>query len=590
MADFSGIIAPTGRLAAYSNLRRLWFSQSSWDRRWGDNWGGNVNLFDGWNVNWGLLWGGLFPGGFFQTKQAAHIAEELLGSGTQTLNRPIPLREFNHTGHLGGGFSDVFYNRILIEPISIDFETILSTQSQEIMVFNGFLGTTQLTNIIESGFGEGLSFSGETVPSNFLPLEERTYSVTATTAGPPQVEADLTFDWQAPIADITVEIVGSRIVLLPVIYSSGARETLVWSTGILNSYNGTEQRVRQRLSPRQQLAIDAFLSAREMHRVENLVYGWRKRIWAIPMWIEARRANAPVIAGDLTVSVDTRYGDFRVGRLAVLWESERKFDVFQISAKTDTQLTLNRGANDDFADPFVIPVRNARMLRDPVRAASGYDSVFQAQLEVTDNTTLETSASTIQFLNEDTFFMQPLTSNTDGANNTYQHRIDVVDPGSGLVSIFAPWDDIRIGTEVEYVLDGLEEIWEFREWLHRRAGRLRPFYMPTFENNFRLLSEGNVSDSFEAENNDYASQSQARNHIAFKLTDGTYVFATITGSGVNEEGNLDVTFTPQLNREATDIEEINFFGLKRLSSDRIEINWQPNNVAFVTIPMTEIAP
>lgn len=581
------------------------FVRPSWDHHWDLNWGGNVNLHDGWNVNWDKLWGGLYPGGYFRPKHEGFYPHDsswgidwnynwnggLALSGAYTNNRPIAMRGFSHTGHLAGGHAGVFYDRILIEPILLDFGTVLSEQTLSFIVWNGYLVPKQLDAINEVDFDTGTSFSGDTLPRSYYPLEEETYSVTVTTVGGPNIDSDLVFDWESPIPNITVEIIGSRIVLLPVTFRSGLKEYLVWKTDVLNSYNGTEQRVRVRLSPRQQIAGKAYLDPHEMHRVENLIYGWRKREWAIPMWIESRKIDSAVTAGDFTVNASTLYGDFRVDRLAVLWEGPRKYDVFQIASLTATTITANRAIAQDFsANAVLMPIRSARMMRDPVRSASGYDAVLEVLLEVTDNITLTTYASTTQWNGEDTYFIEPLTGDEDGVDDSYIHRIDTMDFGSGVVNWNAPWNNIRISRAFELVLDGLEEIWEHREWLHRRAGRLRPFYMPTFENNFKVLTEGNIADSFRAEKNDYSAQGSARNTICFKMTDGTYEIRTVTGATLNVSDELEVTFTPNLDRDASEVDEVNFFGLKRLSSDRLEIEWQPNNVAFTTVPITEISP
>jgi hypothetical protein len=309
------------------------------------------------------------------------------------------------------------------------------------------------------------------------------------------------------------------------------------------------------------------------------------------MWIEARKVDAAVTQGDTVINANTEYGDFRVDRLAVLWESADKFDVFQITSFTATTITANRGINDDFsADTWLMPVRSCRMLRDPTRTASGYDAILETVMEITDNVTLTTAASAIQWNGEDTFFMEPLATGNNGVDDKYEHRIDVMDFGTGVVDWNAPWNNIRINREFELILEGKQEIWEYREWLHRRAGRLRPFYMPTFENHFKILTVGNVADSFRAVANDYSRQSTARTTICFKMVDGTYEIRTITGAVVNAFEELEVTFTPNLDEDASAIDEVNFFGLKRLGNDRMEIEWHPNNVAVTMVPITELSP
>jgi hypothetical protein len=430
------------------------------------------------------------------------------------------------------------------------------------------------------------------LPTTYGALEERTYTLEAVLAGPPQIDATITLDWLAPIEDIEIEVIGTRIVLLPVTYRHKMRETMLWKTDILNSYNGTEQRVKVRRNPRHRLAIKAYLDNSERHRVENLIYGWRQRDWAIPMWHEARKIDSAVSEDDLTINVDTQYGDFRVDYLAVIWESPRKFDVFQIESLTTSSITLTRGVNDDFGlNAVVMPVRSARMIKDPVRYTTGYDAILETILEVTDNTSYPADPSAVQYLGEDTFFTEPLQTSSDGAPDNYNYKMVVLDNESGLISQYAPWDNLRIGRSFELILEGLQEVWEMRQWLDRRAGKLTPFWMPTFENNLKVLNTGTVVDSLEVVNADYSVQSSARKTIVIKKTDGSYVFREIIDAIFNAiSGNEDLTLDSSLNFDASEIDEVNFIGLKRLNSDQIEFDWLANNVVSVTLPIIELEP
>jgi hypothetical protein len=565
----------------------LYVPAEGWDRDWGNRWGSVVNPFRGWNTEWGLNWSSVGKG----TREAeGFIADvNVRVSDSVVTHGHLQFPNNNFSGVLCPSYSDIFYNRILIEPTRVNFGSIVSDQSIDIDIFNAYFVNSTLSDLVETNFDAGISLVAESTPATYFPLEEKTYTITAILDGPAQTDATLTFDWLAPIPDISIPITGSRIVLLPVTYRDKVKETLLFKTDILNSYNGTEQRVMVRQNPRHQFAIKAYLNKSDRFRVENLIYGWRSKIWAIPMWPEARMGD-PITNGDLTIYVDTTYADFRINQLAVIYEHSRKFDVFQIASKTDTSIVLNRGVNDDYDNPIIMPVRSARMVKDPIRKTTGHDAILEAILEVTDNLAYPASASAIQFNGEDTFFMDPLQTTTDGAPDKYEHRVDLMDNTTGVITQFAPWDHIRINREFELILEGTQEIWEIREWLYRRAGKLRPFYMPTYENNMRLLSQGTITDSFVVEEDAFSLQATARNHIAIKQTDGSYLFRTVVDSEINVDGNTDITIDSALNIQADEIEEINFFGLKRLSSDEIDLIWLPNNVVSITIPITEVEP
>jgi hypothetical protein len=589
MATYDGyLIEPIAGVNREQQNQVPWIG---WDRDWDELWGHVINPFGGWNVSFGDNWGSPQKGTFPHINVAKDTESTIVGS--RTGGSEISWEENSYTGHLAHSIEDDFYNRILVEPIFIDFGSILGTQSFEIDVFNAYLVDSVLSDIAETNFRTGLTLDAEaTLPTTYGALEERTYTIEAVLAGPPQIDATITLDWLSPITDIDIGIIGTRIVLLPVTYRHKMRETMLWKTDVLNSYNGTEQRVKVRRNPRHRLAIKAYLDKDERHRVENLMYGWRQREWAIPMWHEARNVDGVVAQDDLTINVDTQYGDFRVDYLAVLWENPRKFDVFQIESLTTSSITLPRGVNDNYGlNAIVMPVRTARMVKDPIRYTTGYDAVLETILEVTDNASYPADPSAIQYNGEDTFFMEPLQTGADGSPDSYHYDMVVLDNQSGLVNQYAPWDNIRIKRQFELIVEGLQDIWEMRQWLDRRAGKLVPFYMPTYENNFKILNTGTVVDSLEVLEEDFTTQSSTRTTIVIKKTDGTYIFRTIIDSVLNGvSGNVDLTLDTALNFDASEIDEINFIGLKRLDSDQIDFDWLANNVVSITLPIIELEP
>jgi hypothetical protein len=586
MATYTGyLIEPIHTVTFEQQNQVPWIG---WSRDWSELWGHVINPFGGWDIEFGDNFGSPQKGTFTPINVAKDTESTLVGA--RTGGSAISWELNSYAGNKAYSIEDDFYNRILIEPIFIDFGSILGDQTFDIEVFNAYLDDSTLSDLDRIDFATGLTLVADTTPTVYGALEERTYQIEATLAGPPRIDAQILFDWLSPIEDITVYITGTRIVLLPVTYRAPMRETMLYKTDVLNSYNGTEQRIKVRLNPRHRLAINAYLDATERHRVENLIYGWRQRDWAIPIWHEARYADSPITEDDLTINVDTQYADFRADFLAVVWESPKKFDVFQIESLTTSTITATRGINADFDNPIIMPVRSARMVKDPVRKTTGYDAVLETILEVTDNLAYPAGASTVQYNGEDTFFEEPLQLSTDGSPDSYNHRMIVMDNGAGLVNQFAPWDNIRINRQFELILEGAQAIWEMRQWLDRRAGRLVPFYMPTFENNLKLISVGTLNDSIEVIEEDYSTQSSARTTIAIKRTNGDYEFYTITDSSINPAGNTDIVLDRVIGYDASLVDEINFIGLKRLSSDQIEFNWMANNVVSVTLPITELEP
>jgi len=500
----------------------------------------------------------------------------------------VPFINKTVTGHYEGAYVEDFYNRILIEPVFINFGSVLSTQQQEITVFNGYLSSRTIEDITLNDFDINIIFQGDTTPDTYLPLEERIHTITITPDGPPAIDASIDYDWEGTSDDITVDFVGSRIILIPAVFRPNMRERLLWLNNVMVSRDGTEQRVRHREAPRQQFIFQAYFNRNDRNFIENLAYGRRGGQFGIPVWPESREGSS-ITAGDTVINVDTQYGDFRVDGIALAWESTRKFHAFQIDELTDTTITPFGEIPEDLDSPLIIPVRTVRFLSDPVRSTTGYDAVFSASVEVLDNIKLETTASPVQVNGEDFYDEEPLMVNMDGVPDRYNTRVDLIDYDTGVLTQITPWTYNRVDRQFQLVLEGLEDIWNFRLWLHRRAGRLVPFYMPTFENNFFILDRGILTDVLECQNDEYTSQSSTRDRLAVRKTDGTWVFREVLSSFVNVSGNDVITLDSALDFDYNELDFVSYLGLKRLSSDTFQITWLSNNVARVSVPVTEIS-
>ena len=420
-------------------------------------------------------------------------------------------------------------------------------------------------------------------------LQERTYTLEIDVNGPPSVAASFTFNFQGSEQPV-LTVIGSRIVLLPYYVNSPATERLQWLTNNIVSRNGTEQRISVRNKPRQFFSTAAPIAFDELNRAENLLYGWREQFWALPIWSENRLAS-PVTSTDMTINVDTRFADFRLNGLAMIWKSPREFDIFEVKALTDSTLTLDRVVNDNYSNGVVAPVRIARLSADPTRLTNGHLGRIETNFSVSDNPSYspKVTPANERYNGIDVYLEGPLV-NPEFIEDVYNQRVDVVDFQTGVLDILAPWLNTKINRQFGLVLEGHKEVWLFKSFLAARKGRQTPFYMPTFENNLRILGTGTLTTPIEVRSDEIAGQGASRITIAVSTFNSGWLFRTITGSSIDVNGNTQVSLNTPLNIDASEIDFISYMGLKRLTSDQIEIRWLSNKVAEVVVPITEISP
>ena len=485
-------------------------------------------------------------------------------------------------------FLDDYYHRIHIRPSNVNVGNLVSEQRFAIEVWNGFFYNRYLQNIQVQN-GGGISLVGAVPPATWAALETKTYQLTVTPDGPPDINAIFHFDWDGTDDDGDLRVLGSRIVALPYIFEAPAKEVLEWKTDVLTTNDGSEQRVRLRKKPRQSFNVTYPIPYQEMARAENLVYGWLTRRWAVALWTEAQRVGT-LPAGTTVINIDTTASDYRDGALIMIWESNRKSATADVGIVSAGTLTLNRPLSETFNNPWIMPVRLGRIVGNVSRATSGYNGSLETTYEFSDNIDLNPPAAPTQFLGYDVYFDEAL-KNGEALTDRLQARVDVVDYGTAAgASFYSPWTYTRIGRPYKFLLHGLQDIWNFRKFLHRRAGRLRPFWVPTFENNMRVAQTGELIQSIEVYADDYREFAPERTHIGILLDDGTWLLRTINAATASGTDTAVIGLDAPININADRIRQISFLGLKRLDADRVELQWNSNRVLECTVRMMEIQP
>lgn len=511
-----------------------------------------------------------------------------LFSGSVVDTLPIEVHPNTPTGHFVGAYGELFYDRILITPSTVDVGNLASERQVTLSVFNAYFSNKTLENIQITG-GDGISISGDTPPTIYSPLAEEEYIITIGTVGPATIDAEYLFDFTGTVDDTIVPIVGQRVALYPYLYSTGITELLEWNTTILTSYNGTEQRIKNRKAPRQSFNIQSRVNIEERNKLDSFLYGNRQLNWAVPIFSEQRVVTSSISSGDTVINVNTEHGDFREDSYCVLYENSNKFDILEIDSFTTTTITVKSEINDNYSSSTIVfPSRIAYLLNNPNRGSTGYNSFPSISFQALDNIELSTSPSTTQYNSLDVFLDPPLKSG-DTFNEIYFSRADILDYETGGIEVNYPWSNIKPTRTIRYVKEGLEDIWNLRLWLHRRAGKVLPFWMPTFENNLRLISTGALTTTITVKNDGYEQYTSDRVHLAFFLKDSSVLLREAQVISENISGDIEVQLDSSLSVNASEIDFISYNGIKRLNSDKISITWASNNVAIFEIPIIEVS-
>lgn len=504
-------------------------------------------------------------------------------SGTLTRTLPVSANARSLTGAVTKSFFHDYYNRIHITPVVLNFGNVIEQASQSIYIWNAYLLSTGLINYITTDPLLSVSPSFTTLTA----LQELHAYVIAMPGGIDNLDDTITFNWGTSEAS-TISILGTRVAILPYQARTQWQEIHEWYTNVIKSYDGTEQRRKIRANPRLTLEVEYPVPPTDRQRAQNLTQGWVGHGWVVPLWADAAYGSA-LSAGAMSVTVTNSDTVLQYASECVLWQDHLTYELVKIASIVGTTVTFVEPTVNAYSRPIVLPVANAVANQGIVRNTDGYRSDIKASYRVSSKPEIP-EVVPAQYKGEDIYYSEQILPNNGMIPDDMLTRIDEVTNRVANSKFYAPW--VNTQQSRIYTVDNRTkaETLAFKKWLARRSGKFRPFWTPSFENDFTLTTTGYIINSFSCIDNGYTLYQTKRNHIAILKTDGTWIPCEILSYSSPVGGVFSLTLDTNLNFNADQIKQVCYLGLKRLDTDRIEIYFPGNSRSYASLRIVEIEP
>lgn len=360
-------------------------------------------------------------------------------------------------------------------------------------------------------------------------------------------------------------------------------ESLEWKTDILEAENGQEEALKVRDVPRQTFVLQAFAGKDETQSAFNLLYSGLSSQWAVPVWNEAVFVGR-VEEGINTIDLQTIDRSFKEDGYAIIWQASTNFQLVSLAAVTSTQIVINE-STEGFENAVIVPIFAGRIKGEPSRAFNGFDWVLSVAFRIED-VPVVTSEEPPQFSGDDLYFPEiGGLLESDRAEGNFVNRDDLIDFELGKVDSFNPWDHSKVGYPYRVILEGVDEERAFREWLYRRAGRYRRFWMPTWEQDVRLVSH--TTNTLTICEDSFMETASIRRTVGIESSSGQWVARNIVSISEVVDGKITLTLDSNLQQ---DVSRVSWLSLRRLNSDRVEIVHGTGGIAQVSLTTLELKP
>lgn len=379
-------------------------------------------------------------------------------------------------------------------------------------------------------------------------------------------------------------------------------EYLEFKTEVHENYDGSEDRLNLRDQPRQELRFKYVTFKRALGDMFHMLYANLRGLWGIPM--KQIKLKIPDLDSDF-LPFDTKLtkADFRVG--FILLESDEGIQVAEITEigrYVVTQQEIRDPETDEiiqeeivkFEDGFrfsesitatnayMTPLRICIIDGDASIAASGFYAGQEITFKVLDEDCPDdVGAEPEQYKGEDIYF-KPLVLEGDSLSMALtQHQV-IVDGEIGGFQDFTNWEKPRYTKPFKSILKSKEEYSQYKNFLFRRLGKYKAFWMPLYEKHLNITSTG--LNWIEVDN-DYVIEADRKN-LAVKIN-GIWSAHSITA--INKNGSKTrLTVSPSLDVLPSQIQSICYLGLYRLAADSVEFSFLGNSITQVNVPIVEL--
>lgn len=501
------------------------------------------------------------------------------------------------SGGRTSSYFDDYYNRIHIVPATLDFGAIVTESTLLLLVWNAYVNQSVTLNSMTFGNPSGLTVSGASFPSTFLPLQDRTFNVVASVNGPVSADTGLLLDF-AGHTDVTLPVYGKRGKLFsfsPAWPPSGSsyQVTYAFQTEIITSRSGREQRIALRDSPRKTVSFQSQLTGTQFNRFNELLWSWQDRTFALPDASRSAKTTAALYPGDTLVPVDSLPVWAEPGALVAVGDALTP-TITSIESIDGLVIRIRSTIASEMAEGvYVRPVFSGNMASS-ISANRETNAVAKADIRFDVAPLSELPyippAAPLSFNGREVFLRRP--NWAERVNVTHEHDVDVLDFGRGPVTRYSTIAFGQVTKRGAFLGSNRDEAQLILDLFLRNRGRQGEFYMPTWENDLPIKGTAPSGSSALTVAGPYIADafgdSTVMRAVYVQLMSGEILLRKVSSiAQVSDAGVIDsvVTVTAPWGVElsSTSVVQIGWMPVWRFSSDNLTVEWLTDSVANTLI-------
>lgn len=482
-------------------------------------------------------------------------------------------------------FGSFFFDNVFLTPERIDAGVVVPGAEVSFELWHSFVDAKVLTGVTQTG-AFGIELNGATSGSLYA-FTSFAYGVSLSQANG-LIDYTAAFDFGTGSA-YRFNLKASMALVMPerIDWSTQPEMSIQYLTEVIESFDGTEQRIALRDTPRMSMSCMYSLTDEQQYQFDNKL-ATSAGTMLIPLWPLQCQLSRGISIGDARISLADLSAHLSSSENILISENDRH-EVLSVESVEGLEVALTTLAKNDFSESaIVVPLRIAYPA-DESNSTSllrGFD-----QHTITfdlDETQIQKPAPVDDFerLNSRPIFpFRP--DRSKDVTTEYNRLRETLDPLIGARSIY---DRARGTVKVfgqTFTFFSETERQRFEDFAELMNGAQREFYIEGPGQAFELSEDIVVPTyKFKIKSSGYSNFANSRSlatNIAIKLYNGTTIYRTILSATINPDGTETITIKESTNNlKISDIETIVPLYLARFDSDEFRYIFDTNEVSTIT--------
>lgn len=482
-------------------------------------------------------------------------------------------------------FGSFFFDNVFISPARIDAGVVVPGEEFNFELWHSFTSPKQLTGLTQTG-AFGIELEGVTSGS-LGSFESFDYKISLNQANG-LVDYRAAFDFGSG-SEYSFILTASMALVMPerIDWSTQPEMSIQYLTEVIEAFDGTEQRIALRDTPRCSLSYMYSMTDEQQYRFDNKL-STSTGSMIVPLWPLQCQLSRAVQPGDASVVLEAINAHVRASETLLISEDDES-EVVSIESVKGRTVTLKHLAKKTFSTNAVVIPACIAFPSDESNSTSllrGFD-----QHTITfdlDETQIQkpTPVDDFERLNSRPIFpFRP--DRSKDVTTQYNRRREMLDPLIGARSIydrtkgtvkilgqtftffseqerqrFEDFAEIMNGSQGEFYIEGPGQAFELSE----------DIVDPTYK--FKIKSSGYTN---------FTNSNSLAPIAAIKLYDGTTIYRTILSATGNSDGTETITTKEiTVSLKITDVETIVPLYLARFDSDEFRYIFDTTEVSTIT--------